>query len=273
MKHQLLQQLQVVAQQVNSQFGAYQPMQYGMQQQFLQFQQQQHQPQVQEKEMATMEVDPEAFAHQFDQLERELAHEETEAFDNEYEKEQFADAARQVQKSMITEKNLKSEETTSKFEQSNFLKLMALISDRKVEISREGDKLVEKSSGEDIRKHLSDPLRHEKPDYHDPVHETTHFDPQPTLHQPQRTNESANVMSHLPDPLAHIKNGALDENLSPLQAARIISGGQVTGNDWMEDEAWLAPIQPAQPRGRAPGILDKHWQEVYDDYRNDDDFH
>ncbi|PVH13822.1 uncharacterized protein CXQ87_001940 [Candidozyma duobushaemuli] len=231
--------------------------------------------------------DSEALDSHFDQLEKELAMEEQvdseEASIKEIDKEQFVQAAKEVQKSMRGENNLRSEETTSKFEESNFLKLMNNISDRKVELSREGDKLVEAASGEDIRQHLSDPLKYEKdPNYHQQEHE-------PSVHGgysgmplrpdavPEVTKESENVQSHLPDPLAHIKDGSLPDNLSALQAAKIISGGQVTGNTWMEDESWLGiPGGPGVDSGNSSSgnsIMEPHWQEVYDDYRHDDDYH
>lgn len=223
------------------------------------------------------------FDEHFDRLEREMfaaeqaaAEEQTHDVEDELEKERFAEAARQVRKSMVSEKNLASEETSSKFHQSDFLRLMSLISERQVEISKEGDKLVEKDSGADIRTHLSDPLKHEKeaqadlqregqPDYHQPLHLETFGASQQMHAEPVITRESENVRSHLPDPLAHIKDGSLPDNLTPLQAARIISGGQVMANDWTEDESWTAPTRR--------GIMPQEWQDVYDDYRNDDDFH
>lgn len=244
----------------------YRSMNY-MQNQQQSSQQNQHQHQHQDLQHAELNLDD-----QFDQLEREMQEQEQEQthtldIEDETDKEKFADAARQVEQSMMSEKNLSSEETSSKFQNSDFLKLMSLISSRQVELSKEGDKLVEKNSGEDIRAHLSDPLKHEKeaqPDYHRPVH-TDNF---AANHEPQITNESASIASHLPDPLAHIKEGALPDNLTPLQAARIVSGGQVNGSDWTEDESWDTPLPP-----RRSGIMSQEWQEVYDDYRNDDDLH
>lgn len=257
-----------------SQFQGFRPM-MGYDQQFRQFGEE-HESNMQINGSA--EEDSAKFDSHFDQLEREML-EEAESMDqlnetdiDESEKEQFAEAARQVKKSMISQKNLTSEETSSKFHQSDFLKLMSLISNRQVELSKEGDKLVEKSSGEDIRNHLSDPLKHEKesqPDYHHPVHLAGFFGSSTdTQAPPQVTNESQNVTSHLPDPLAHIKDGTLPSNLTPLQAAKIISGGQVNGRDWEENETWLT----RGPRGKQ-GIMPQEWQDVYDDYRNDDDFH
>lgn len=221
-------------------------------------------------------MDDAKFDSHFDRLEKELVDSDLpmEQVDeaDELEKERFAKAARQVKESMVSQKIVASEETTSKFQQSDFLKLMSLISNRQVEISKEGDKLVEKSSGEDIRYLLSDPLKHEKeaqPDYHQPLHlEGFGAAPMPRQEFPQVTNESQNVTSFLPDPLAHIKDGSLPSDLTPLQAARIISGDQVKGQNWEEDESWLTREPP-----KRMGIMPQDWQDVYDDYRNDDDFH
>lgn len=257
----------------------YRPMGMGFgDQQFRQYTQQQPQDHMMEV-LSSIEYEPTNFDDHFEQLEREMFEAEqaagqalTSEVENEYEKEQFAEAARQVKKSMISEKNLASEETSSKFHQSHFLKLMSLISERQVELSKEGDKLVEKNSGADIRAHLSDPLKHEKeaqPDYHQPLHLETFGSLQPVLAPPQITRESETIRSHLPDPLAHIKDGSLPDNLTPLQAARIISGGQVTASDWTEDESWTTTSMPL----RRQDILPQEWQEVYDDYRNEDDFH
>ena len=90
-----------------------------------------------------------------------------------------------------------------------------------------------------------------------------------------RESESSSVRAHLPDPLAHVRDGALALDLTPLQAARIISGGQVRPADWTEDESWTAetPRQQQTPRPQRAPLLDHAAQEAYDDYRNDDDFH
>lgn len=248
------------------------------------------------QEVHNLEQERLMFDDQFDQLEKELAAQELEQpevvqqeadvqiplDDNELEKEEFANTARKVHQSMTKSDGTRSTETNSKFEQSDFLKLMNSISNRSVELSHEGDKLVNKA-GEDIREHLSDPLRevkneqlqnHPEPssevNYHQPMHEASPFPPYRSQmvrpapvesHQPE-------LRGHLPDPLAHIKDGVLGDIDSPLQAAQIISGGQVNANDWMEDDMWTAPV--ATKKG---SILDSLSQEVFDDYRHDDDAH
>lgn len=260
--------------QFQNQFHSHGPT-LGLDQQFRQFGRE-HETNMQISGSADM--DDSKFDSHFDRLEKEMMQSELpveqldEMESDELEKERFAQAARQVKQSMISEKSLASEETSSKFHQSDFLKLMSLISTRQVEISKEGDKLVEKSSGEDIRDLLSDPLRHEKeaqPDYHQPVHLEGYSGAPLQTQEPSRfSNESQNITSHLPDPLAHIKDGSLPSDLTPLQAAKIISGGQVQNQNWEEDETWLTRGPP-----KKRGIMPQEWQEVYDDYRNDDDFH
>lgn len=257
-------------QQFGGQFQRYQPMMM-QQQQFSQAQQQHNQ-------LDSLQIDNAALDSQFDQIERELAakvEEETAEeimVEDDSDNQKFAEAAMQVRHSMTSDLALRSEETASKFQQSNFLKLMSRISEREVEISKDGHKLVTKQSGEDIRDYLSDPLRHEKkeleqPDYHAPVQDF-HLNEGPA---PRVTTESQNVISHLPDPLAHIKDGQLPDNLSSLEAARVISGGQVQGSLWMEDMNWeQPPPQPRAARSRG-GLLSPEEQEVYDDYRNHDD--
>lgn len=215
---------------------------------------------------ADMAIDELAFDDHFLQIEKELAeHAQTANPD----KEQFAEVARQVQDLMMGQSASRLEETASKFQQLDFLKLMLLISDRRVELLNEGDKLVDSQLGEDIRQHLSDPLKHERgPTYHEPQHEALPVNQirlDPIARDVPR--ESDHVRSHLPDPLAHIKDGALPDDLLLFQAAQVVSGGQVGTQDWMEDESWGLNV----PKSR--GIMDEHWQEVYDDYRHDDDAH
>lgn len=242
------------------------------------------------QEIHNLEQERLMFDDQFDQLEKELASQEVEQPEvqqqaepqvalegNELEKEEFANTARKVQQSMTKSDGTRSTETNSKFEQSEFLKLMNSISNRSVELSDQGDKLVNKQ-GEDIREHLSDPLsevRSQQPEpdtqinYHQPMHDIgpvpSHFG-NPT-NAPVESSQPE-LRSHLPDPLAHIKDGALGDMDGPLQAARIISGGQVNANDWMEDDMWSGPNY-----GQKGSILDSFSQEVFDDYRHDDDAH
>lgn len=86
----------------------------------------------------------------------------------------------------------------------------------------------------------------------------------------------------LPDPLAHIQDGQLSDINDPLTAARIISGGQVQMSDWVEDYDTISdtPSKPETDSNNNPNvrpfrkgqIVDHHWDEMYRDYRHDDDY-
>ncbi|WPK25451.1 hypothetical protein PUMCH_002768 [Australozyma saopauloensis] len=249
-----------------------QPMMFN--QAHLQMQQMEQVPQMQPLQNQVAEMDPNAFEAQFDQISRELEDVEQPQIHSkdDTEKERFAEAARKVQSHMTSSSPLISTETATKFQQSNFLKLMSQISNREVEVSDDGAKLVAKESGADVRDYLSDPLKDvREADQGSSVNMAPAM-PQVQPTQPAEgtiTNESAHVRSHLPDPLAHIRDGELLGDFSALQAARVISGGQVNRDDWMEDLSW-EPREPTRPRR---GLLNPAEQEVYDDYRNDDDFH
>lgn len=213
-------------------------------------------------------INSKAWDDQFDQVSKKIdAMEQVEAQQDESEKEQFAEAARRVQTVMTSSAPLLPSDTASKFEQSNFLKLMSQISNRELEMSKEGDNFVAKESGQDVRQYLSDPLRDERLELNanEPLSAADIITPSQS--EGVITNESVNVRNSLPDPLAHIRDGELLPNLTPLQAARIISGGQVTRQDWFEDESW----EVRRPGSRNT-MLEKEEQDVYDDYRNDDDF-
>ncbi|KHC58319.1 hypothetical protein MGE_04656 [Candida albicans P75010] len=86
----------------------------------------------------------------------------------------------------------------------------------------------------------------------------------------------------LPDPLAHIQDGQLSDINDPLTAARIISGGQVQMSDWVEDYDTISDTpskletdsnnNPNVRPFRKGQIVDHHWDEMYRDYRHDDDY-
>lgn len=225
------------------------------------------------------------FDSQFDMVEREMeGRMDDPTLDTEHDKAQFAETARQVESSLRAAES-RLPEMSDKLQNSNFLKLMSSISNRQVEL--EGDKLVNADSKQDIREeisqHLSDPLADMKremgsvsedvPDHNYVSANYRRLDPI-TGSQDQSL---APPLCHLPDPLAHIKDGDLDgeEILLSLQAARIISGNQVKASDWIEDDDWLDMTE--QPhidayKPRKNGLMSDAWQEVYDDYRHDDDF-
>lgn len=237
----------------------------------LQMMQGNHMKQEQNQINNVDQIDSKAFDAHFDQISKEIDEmEQVETANDDPDKEAFAKAARQVESHMTSTTPLVSAETNTKFQQSNFLKLMSMISNREVEVSKEGDKLVA-SSGEDVREYLSDPLKHERSEING-AGVSGAMAKETAPQQPQSgtiTNESAQIRSHLPDPLAHIKDGELLGDLSSLQAARVVSGGQVEKENWMEDQSWDFDMRPRTKNS----LLSHYEQEVYDDYRNDDDFH
>lgn len=237
------------------------------------------------KEMHKMEEENQIFDAQFDQMERELQHEnmsneqtaEVQMDGNEFEKEQFAKTAKQVQESMLKGENA---ETNAKFQNSNFLKLMSSISNRSVELSAEGDKLVSKQSGEDIRDN-PEVVTSQTPTPV-PVSQYDQYTNHIPMSQDDMPTQEPQTL-HLPDPLAHIKKGSIEGDVSPFQAAQIVTGNQVKTSDWMEDDDWLdmtedAPFpvmggpQRMPPKHPRNNIMSDEWQEVYDDYKHDDDF-
>lgn len=229
------------------------------------------------KEVHKLEEERQMYEDQFTQLERELQSESVNEAQMELnvDKEEFAKAARQVQDSLLSVNN---DEIADKILNSQFLKLMSSISNRLVEL--EGDKLVDTKSGHDIREslapHMSDPLRDVKQENEPSYHRPMHFPVQLSLPSHQGTSRDTVNALHLPDPLAHLKDGDLSGIESSLAAAQIISGNQVQSNDWMEDETWMdmTTTRVPPPRvGRKNNIMPEAWQEVYDDYRNDDDSH
>ncbi|CAH2351285.1 hypothetical protein CLIB1423_03S02828 [[Candida] railenensis] len=255
-------------------------------------------PLTEHQEVHQAESVQESFNQQFDEIERELQSNE-QVLNKQLsdrggdDKAEFAKTARQVHSSMMSVQN---EETSNKFQNSNFLKLMSSISNRSVEL--EGDKLVDTDTRVDIREHLADPLQHEKAEaaadreranveqmnLDNNVYPLTQAETAPAINVPylrppgitrpvQQREESQ--INTLPDPLAHIRDGGLDGITDPLMAAKIISGNQVKDKHWLgsnnNDDDWLDMTEDAPSR---PGsILNPRDQEMYDDYRHDDDYH
>ncbi|KAK6203337.1 uncharacterized protein RJT21DRAFT_26345 [Scheffersomyces amazonensis] len=258
------------------------------------------------QEVHKMEQEHKHFENQFDMIEKELQDQELQQDEqvadqtglvDDSDKERFAETARKVETSMQNAKS--SQETKSKFQNSDFLKLMSSISTRQVELS--GDKLVKTTNGEDIRQYLSDPLQdvrgedgrreqthgfNEEINYHAIQHGVPAFPQQSVAGESiQHQQNMRPDVNHLPDPLAHIKDGDLGDIMDPFTAARVITGGQVNLGDWTEDledgdddmmfgNSFTGSRHNA-PRQQKPHSImtDKHQQEVYDDYRHDDDFH
>lgn len=227
------------------------------------------------------ELTDQQFEQEFKLLEQE--HQEAQSKVGNQDNEQFADAAKKIKQTL---------EANDKFKNSNFLKLMSSISNKTVELNEQGDKLVDQQGNEvnldemdtDINEQTSqaDRIDSEHIDYHQTPHEFTpqyenKIPDQPqfqydhygnkigeNMHPPVKESERESIQNNLPDPLAHLK-GELDAN-EPLLAARIVSGNQVNSNDWIEDYS-VDTVPP--PRNNIMG----DWQEVYDDYRHDDDYH
>ncbi|EDK46635.1 hypothetical protein LELG_04816 [Lodderomyces elongisporus NRRL YB-4239] len=257
---------------------------------------------------------------EFDAVEKELQEVESSMQEtNLHDKDLFAQTARKVESSMNS-LNTTDAEMKSKFENSEFLKLMNRVANKQVEL--QDDKLVDvegegKGKGEEEHKleiDNSDGLQQQgvrntdAVDYHDPMHQTADFNdwdndlipnyppPLPQQQQQQKRQQRSHHSSHasssspppppaesknkLPDPLAHLGDGLLEGVIDPLAAARIISGGQVQTEDWVDSDShtdWLSldtpTIRPQVRPWRKGQIVDHHWDEMYRDYRNDDDFH
>lgn len=244
---------------------------------------------LEHQELHKRDEEERQFEEEFDKLEEEL---EGETIDQNGEtlqqnsqrhsNDEFAAIASKVERTMQENKNNASSE---KFQNSSFLKLMNAISNRSVELSENGKGLVEVAPNQERTSSSDSPTpeqNQERPRMHN-----HHFVPQqPEISQIESTSPSvpAAAGSHLPDPLAHLKDNDLAQIMTPLQAAKVVSGNQVTNNDWLEDLDWseqpnwnnraphfLEFDEPKPyPRGR---ILSELQEEVYNDYRNDDDAH
>lgn len=225
-------------------------------------------PLTEHRELHLVELDQESFNQQFDAIERELENETVD--DRDTGKDEFARTAQQVRNSMMS---VPDGETSSKFQQSNFLKLMSDISNKSVEL--DGDKFVNAELRADIRELTTSPQSHsnatESPANVAAESVPATFD----FRGPVESDHVMQPTSALPDPMAHIKDGALDGITDPLMAAKIISGNQVTDQHWLNmdnnDDDWLDMTEDA-PVSRPGSIMNARDQEIYDDYRHDDDY-
>lgn len=200
------------------------------------------------------------FDDQFNQLERELQEqnaeqqqEQPEIINKDVDNQGFSDAARDVRDAMLSS----SGSTGVKFRNSDFFHLMESVAEKRVQISQDGKGLEQRDSALPV----SSASLQQHPNH-----------PRDSLKQ------------YLPDPLSHIKDGALGDFTSPLSAAKVVSGNQVSTNDWIMDDDWLdmtaspTPAAAHAPKTAAPlergkaNLMPPEWQEVYDDYRHDDDF-
>ena len=269
-----------------------------------------YQNQSEHQQSHKLEEEQRRFENEFDLIEKHLAAEQQqqgeeasmEANIDDIAKEKFAETARKVEDT-IKSKNYDDSEMQKKFENSQFLKLMSSIGNRKVEL--EGDKLVTSDSKEDIREkgipetgsQTSFAAHQEQkqqqatlnnPDYHQPMFDNTPEQSRGNFLRPDVIAPGDNVQetapeqdnqqeNRLPDPLAHIKDGQLSDINDPLTAAKVISGGQVQTKDWMEDYDTDGEIRrkngPHERPFRKGQIVDHHWDEMYHDYRHDDDYY
>lgn len=271
------------------------------------------QNQTEHQQQHKFEEEQRAFEKQFDLIEKQLQNEPVTTEENinqDEAKEEFARIARKAETSMKTIDSHDSE-MNEKFQNSQFLKLMSSIGNRKVEL--EGDKLVTSDSKEDIREKgipettTTTPtitssmnsqeaqFRLQGPSNPDSARQMYDQIPRPKPAniamphplsgdniQDQQQESNDPHQNSLPDPLAHIQDGQLSDINDPLTAARIISGGQVQTNDWVEDYDTISDApsglesnsnhnQNARPF-RKGQIVDHHWDEMYRDYRHDDDY-
>ncbi|KAI5956898.1 hypothetical protein KGF54_000516 [Candida jiufengensis] len=240
----------------------------------------QYNQQSEHQEIHKLQNQHQQFENEFDLLEKELSQQENQQADitidnsTDLDKEKFAQTAKLVEDSM-NQLNTQDSNMNAKFQNSDFLKLMNSISNKKVEL--EGDKLINSENKQDIREdgipqttlnqqqhsgtaeeiqgnenvtnsRLNQNLNNI--DYHQPIHNNPSVDlddwsfdsipnhPQPQQHQPRKHRQQPQQpqQQKLPDPLSHIADDALEGILDPLTAARIISGGQVTQKDWTDVE-------------------------------------
>lgn len=220
-----------------------------------------------------LEQEHDQFEQEFQLLEKELT--------PSHDKEQFAKTAAKIHQSL---NDHSKNDMKQKLQESNFMKLMNSISNREVELSEEGDKLVD-SQGNDISREdsyspyteshshrdihsdglgLSDASRTQSPA---PVPAGASLAHTASQHGPSSV-QNGNNSSHLPDPLAHIPDGALNNINGPLEAARVISGNQVKSSNWLEDDFYSMTDDGMNPISN----LHQMRQAEFDAYRHDDDY-
>lgn len=260
--------------------------------------------QLEHQQVHKEEQNQQQFDDKFAEIERELAGEQQHvADDRDLEKDEFAKIAAQISLNVGAQVADSTDSLMQeKFAALGFMGLMQQVADKQVEL--EGDKLVDLATREEVKAGETTseaPARVQlplEPNYHQPMAddwaipnpvrgqmrpmqlpETEAAPPQPQEARPDQENK-------LPDPLAHIADGALGDITDPLMMAQVISGGQVLRKAWMDaDDDWMDATGPFQPRpyrgplsggppsGGPRSIMNPHEQEVFDDYRHDDDYH
>lgn len=234
---------------------------------------------------------------QFELMENELKDLEQEAQGQnlEHNHEEFAKIAKNVENSMLKafENNSNNPELLDKLKNSEFLNLMGKVGNRNVELK--GEEFVENqnptstirdSHNENINYHHAR-YDFDKNSHHDNTQDFNDVNANNlsrpdlrdyTSEEPlQQSEPRPDQENKLPDPLAHIKDGQLSDISDPLMMAQIISGGQVKSKDWLDaDTDWMdSDYIPKSQRNRPlkRSIMTEHEQQVFDDYRNDDDFY
>lgn len=225
---------------------------------------------------------------QFEMLEQELQEQQQQQQEQEltqnHNSDEFAKIAKTIHNSL--NKKFENQDIENKFKNSEFFELMNQVSQGNVEINDEGKDLVYSSTKESYESsHKPIPTENDLPSNTSPLE--SHNEHMPTYHHPQFDSPLPNSTikpepplqqtNHLPDPLAHIKDGQLSDINDPLMMAKIVSGGQIKNKDWLDaDTDWLdssyTPQNISGPRLKR-SILNDHDQQVFDDYRHDDDFH
>ncbi|WEJ95616.1 hypothetical protein PSN45_003139 [Yamadazyma tenuis] len=225
------------------------------------------------RETHHLEQQNQQFEQHFQDIEKELAADTS-------DKQEFAMAAKSIH-TTLSSQGSRNNEMADKLKNSEFMKLMDSISHRRVELSTQGDKLVDQQ-GNDVRDvalahDREETVTHDRISINEPS-TTSHANPiltgNPMMHyhdyphtEQQVADPSQN--SHLPDPLAHIPDGSLEGISEPLQAARIISGNQVKARNWMEDDDFL---DMTDGMNQVSTSLDRMRQQEYEAYRHDDDY-
>lgn len=231
------------------------------------------------------------FTDKFDEIAKELEGQQHQADDRDLEKDEFSRIAQKIN-ATVNERTAENAELKLKFAQLGFMNLMQRVADREVEL--QGDNLVDSQTREKVYQEPGERTATAMPDYHEPMHENR-LGPQPLpnltagqsfINQHQQYEPRPEHQNKLPDPLAHIADGALEGITDPMMMAQIILGGQVqklawmnADTDWLEDDDdQFTPKVFTKHTGGRPiagprSILTPLEQEIFDDYRHDDDYH
>ncbi|KAI5970030.1 hypothetical protein CANMA_000933 [Candida margitis] len=240
-----------------------------------QFSQQSEHQQVHKLEAEHQEM----LENEFDRIEKELdAQQDSQTSEanlaesadktlQDHDRDLFAETARSVENSM-NRLNTNDAAMAEKFKESNFLNLMHSIANKETVLGDNEFKSQENVSTDAEATAENVASNSQSSDYIQPMYRPEQqvnqinsldmnsdefsnetipnypFPPQAISQKQkrmQRREQQPPQETHnkLPDPLAHIGD-QLDGITDPLTAARIISGGQVKGRDWEDDDDWLS---------------------------------